>query len=211
MPFWRHQDEAWRSVESQETFMLDKVDALQDQGHIARTRQQELPATVGVIRMGAIRKLSFELSAGRAPSPIKPKEADLGNLQPRRFLRVPTHAIGVVRDRRRTPRACLCLPMRLVKIGDALEAVPVTLVTKNISSTGIYFLAPRVIEPGTAIELEVALVERPSGCGSVRLRTAAHIVRTEASAVPGWNGFAASFDDIDFQRDDKMPSRDRSH
>jgi hypothetical protein len=170
-----------------------------------------LPETVGVIKMGAIRKLSFELSANRISSPAEPRETELKDLQPRRFLRVPTHAVSVAKDRRRTPRACLSLPMRLVKIGDAVEPVPVTLVTKNISSTGIYFLAPRVIEPGTAIELEVALVERPLGRGSVRLRTAAHVVRTEASEVPGWNGFAASFDDIDFQRDDKVPPRYRSH
>ena len=120
-------------------------------------------------------------------------------------MRVPTHAIGVAEDRRRCPRACLCLPLQLTSIGGRAEALPVTLVTKNISSTGIYFLAPRVIEPGTAIELEVALVERPLGRGSVRLRTAAHVVRIDLGEVPGWNGFAASFDDIDFQRDDRIP------
>jgi hypothetical protein len=93
----------------------------------------------------------------------------------------------------------------LTSIGGCVEALPVTLVTKNISSTGIYFLAPRVIEPGTAIEMEVALVERPLGRGSVRLRTAAHVVRMDVCEVPGWSGFAASFDDIDFQRDDRIP------
>jgi hypothetical protein len=84
--------------------------------------------------------------------------------------------------------------------------VPVTLVTKNISSSGIYFLAPRHIEPGTAIELQVSLIERPLGRGSVRLKTAAHVVRIEVCGVPGWSGFAASFDDIDFDRDDLLPS-----
>jgi hypothetical protein len=161
--------------------------------------------------MGAIRKLSFGLSANATPSPIQPKETESEIAQPRRFIRVPTHAISVAEDRRSTPRACLSLPMRLVKIADAVEPTPVTLVTKNISATGIYFLAPRVIEPGTAIELEVALIERPLGRGSVQLRTAAHVVRTEASEIPGWNGFAASFDDIDFQRDDKIPPRYRCH
>ncbi|HEV2615814.1 MAG TPA: PilZ domain-containing protein [Candidatus Acidoferrales bacterium] len=126
-------------------------------------------------------------------------------------MRVPTHAIGVAEDRRRCPRACLCLPLQLTSIGGREEALPVTLVTKDISSTGIYFLAPRVIDPGTAIELEVALIERPLGRGSVRLRTAAHVVRIDACEVPGWNGFAASFDDIDFQRDDRIPLAADTH
>ncbi|MGH9710365.1 MAG: PilZ domain-containing protein, partial [Candidatus Acidiferrales bacterium] len=149
--------------------------------------------------MGAISNLKRQLSSGLVPSP---EEITREIPQPRKFLRVPTHAVSVAEDRRRCPRACLCLPLQLTSIGGCIEALPVTLVTKNISSTGIYFLAPRVIDPGTAIELEVALVERPHGCGRVRLRTAAHVVRIDACEVPGWSGFAASFDDIDFQRDD---------
>ena len=161
--------------------------------------------------MGAIRKLSVVLSASRTLRSTEPSDENLESLQPRRFIRVPTHAVGVAQERRRTPRAWLSLPLRLTRIGDVAESIPVTLVTKNISSTGIYFLAPRVIEPGTAIELEVALVERPLGCGSVHLKTAAHVVRAEESEIPGWNGYAASFDDFDFQRDDTIPQRFRSH
>ena len=71
---------------------------------------------------------------------------------PRRFTRVPTHAIGVAQERRRSPRASLCLPLRLTRVGDSPEAIPVTLVTRNISSSGVYFLAPRELAPGTAIE-----------------------------------------------------------
>ncbi|HVA17044.1 MAG TPA: hypothetical protein VMV59_04945, partial [Candidatus Dormibacteraeota bacterium] len=107
--------------------------------------------------MGAISNLKQQLSSGLVPSPAE----KIHEVPPaRKFMRVPTHAIGVAEDRRRCPRACLCLPLQLTSIGGRAEALPVTLVTKNISSTGIYFLAPRVIEPGTAIELEVALVER---------------------------------------------------
>lgn len=161
--------------------------------------------------MGAIRKLSVMLSANQALPASTPNDDNFESLQPRRFIRVPTHAVGVAQERRRTPRACLSLPMRLTRIGDLVEPIPVTLVTKNISSTGIYFLAPRVIDPGTAIEFEVALVERPLGCGSVQLKTAAHVVRAEGCEVPGWYAYAASFDDIDFQRDDTVPQRFRSH
>jgi hypothetical protein len=130
-----------------------------------------------------------------------------GKPGPRRFLRVPTHAIGVPDERRRYPRASLALPLRLTRIGDAVEPIPVTLVTRNISSSGVYFLAPRDIELGTAIELEVALVERPLGFGCVQMCTAAHIVRAEDTEMPGWRGYAASFDDFALKRDDPLPAR----
>jgi hypothetical protein len=126
---------------------------------------------------------------------------------PRRFARVPTHTVGVADERRRYPRARLSLPLRLTRIGDIVEPVPVTLVTRNISSSGVYFLAPRDIEPGTAIELEVALVEKPFGLGGVQMCTAAHVVRAEECETPGWRGYAASFDDFDLKRDDVIPIR----
>src|SRR5271168_914037 len=132
-----------------------------------------------------------------------------GKPGPRRFARVPTHAVGVVEDRRRAPRAALSLPLRLLRIANEAEPFPVTLVTRNISSSGIYFLAPRIISPGTAIELEVALVERPIGCGSVQMLTAAHIIRTDETGTPGWHGYAASFDDFALRRDDVVPMRYR--
>lgn len=130
-----------------------------------------------------------------------------GKPGPRRFARVPTHAIGVPDERRRYPRASLSLPLRLTRIGDKTEPFPVTLVTRNISSSGIYFLAPREMEAGTAIELEVALVDRPLGCGRVQMCTAAHIVRCDETDMPGWKAYAASFDDFALQRDDSLPKR----
>lgn len=130
-----------------------------------------------------------------------------GKPGPRRFARVPTHAIGVADERRRYPRASLSLPLRLTRIGDKPEPLPVTLVTRNISSSGIYFLAPREMEAGMAIELEVALVDRPLGCGRVQMCTAAHIVRCEETDMPGWKAYAASFDDFALQRDDSLPRR----
>jgi hypothetical protein len=157
----------------------------------------------------------------RRPSVVAPRrevesrtesvKAISGKPGPRRFTLVPTHAIGVPDERRRYPRASLALPLRLTRIGNAVEAVPVTLVTRNISSSGVYFLAPRQIELGTAIELEVALVERPLGFGSVQMCTAAHIVRAEDAEMPGWRGYAATFDDFALQRDDPLPPRYRSH
>lgn len=129
---------------------------------------------------------------------------------PRRFTRVPTHAVGVAHERRRYPRASLCLPLRLTRIAGVAEPIPVTLVTRNISSSGVYFLAPRDLKPGTAIELEVALVERPLGFGRVEMCTAAHIVRAEETDTPGWRGYAASFDDFALKHDDVIPLRYRT-
>lgn len=101
--------------------------------------------------------------------------------------------------------------MRLTRVGEAMEPIPVTLVTRNISSSGVYFLAPREIAPGTAIELEVALVDRPLGYGRVQMCTAAHIVRSEDTEMPGWKGYAASFDDFALERDDSLPQRYRGY
>jgi hypothetical protein len=130
-----------------------------------------------------------------------------GKPGPRCFSRVPTHTVGVADERRRYPRASLALPLRLTRIGDTIEPIPVTLVTRNISSSGVAFLAPREIEPGMAIELEVALVDRPLGFGRVQMCTAAHIVRSEDTEVPGWRAYAASFDDFALERDDSLPQR----
>jgi hypothetical protein len=140
-------------------------------------------------------------------SRTEPLRIASGKPGPLRFARVPTHAVGVARERRSSPRAYLSLPLRLTRVGDMAEPMPVTLVTRNISSSGIYFLAPREFEPGTAIELEVALVERPMGMGTVQMCTAAHIVRAEASDTPGWRGYAATFDDFALRRDDILPRR----
>jgi hypothetical protein len=127
--------------------------------------------------------------------------------KPRLFDRVPTHSFGMAPERRFHPRAALRLPLRLTEVDHVVEPVPITLLTKNISSSGVYFLAPKKIEPGTAIEMEVGLVERPLGRGGVRMRTVAHVVRADNASEPGWHAMAARFDDIAFQRDEALPPR----
>ena len=162
--------------------------------------------------MGAARDPKEQPFAGFAGSEQE-RQKEAGRLieivRPVKFGRIPTHAIGVARERRRHPRAALSLPLRLIRIADRPEALPISLVTRNISSSGVYFLAPRRIEPGTAITLEVALVDRPLGHGSVRMCTAAHVVRAEPADLTGWHGLAASFDDFDFERDEHLPLRFR--
>jgi hypothetical protein len=128
-------------------------------------------------------------------------------VRPRRIFLVPTHAVGLAYERRVSPRAALHLPLRLIAVDGHAERFPITLVTKNISSTGVFFLAPCDMPRGAAIEMEVGLLGRPLGPGRVQMKTAAHIVRIEDADTPGWRGYAATFDDIAFQRDDSVPPR----
>ena len=127
--------------------------------------------------------------------------------QPRRFARVPTHAVGVFPEHREYPRATLNLPLRLRSAAGAPEDHPVTLVTRDISSTGVYFLCPKQLAAGTPIEIEIVLVSKPLGLGNVVMVTKAHVSRMEAVATPGWYGVAAAFDDVEFDRDDGLPTR----
>jgi hypothetical protein len=43
------------------------------------------------------------------------------------------------------------------------------------------------------------------------LVTKAHVRRIEAASVPGWYGVAAAFDDVEFDRDDGLPTRFLKH
>src|SRR5262249_18845650 len=140
---------------------------------------------------------------------VEPAEAPkrLELVRPHRVFLVPTHAVGLAYERRNSPRAILNLPLRLIMINGQAQPLPITLVTKNISSSGVVFLAPWEIENGAGIEMEVGILGRPLGRGSVQMRTAAHVVRVEECNTPGWKGYAATFDDIDFKRDDAMPAR----
>ena len=100
--------------------------------------------------------------------------------QPHRFARVPTHAVSVHRDRehREHPRASLKLPLRLRSVDGIAEPFPVTLVTRNISSTGVFFLCPRSLALGTTVELEIVLVSKPMGRGNVVMVSLARVMTT---------------------------------
>ena len=151
-------------------------------------------------------KKAHEFDARRGAQRATPAWLSLVS-PPRAFSRVPTHAVGVAHDRRTHARAALNLPLRLTQVAGRIEPTPLTLLTQNISTTGVLFLSPKHIEPGTPIELEVGLVNRPLGHGSVRMATAARVVRVDVAATPGWHGVAAAFDDIAFDRDEPVPSR----
>ena len=154
------------------------------------------------------------VSAGAAAEPVSaPKAPALRVLpllrapQPRRFVRVPTHAVGVHLEQRECPRASLRLPLKLRSVNGRLEEFPVTLVTRDISSSGVFFLCPKSLAMDTEIELDIVLVSRPLGYGNVVVSSKARIRRVEPANMPGWFGVAASFDDFAFDRDDHIPGR----
>jgi PilZ domain len=159
-------------------------------------------------------------SAGlTARSPIFPEQQDrpcipalrvmplLRTPQPRQFVRVPTHAVGVHDEHRESPRALLRLPLQLRSVAGLPEQYPITLVTRDISSSGVYFLCPKTLEVGTRIELDIVLVSRPLGYGNVVVSSKARVCRVESANMPGWHGVAACFEDFAFDRDDHIPNR----
>jgi hypothetical protein len=126
--------------------------------------------------------------------------------KPKGIARVPTHAVRPVEERRAYTRAKLSLPLRLMRVAGQRSPNGRMLRTTNISSSGVLFLSPLLIEPGTPVEIEVCLVDRPFGRGSVRMVTEAHVVRAEIASRAGWHALAVSFDDITFQRDEPLPA-----
>jgi len=131
----------------------------------------------------------------------------LRSRQPRGFVRVPTYAVGVYIEQRESPRASLKLPLKLRSVAGALEEFQVSLVTRDISASGVYFLCPKPLEAGTEIELDIVLVSRPLGYGNVVVSSKACVQRIELANMPGWFGIAASFSDFAFDRDDHIPNR----
>jgi len=154
----------------------------------------------------AIKELSTRAATSVADPPSWTTRA-----KPKGMARVPTHAVRPPEERRAYARAKLSLPLRVKRIAGQRERSAEPLRTANISSSGVLFLCPQHIEPGTPIELEVCLVDRPFGRGTVRMKTEAHIVRAEPAARRGWHTLAATFDDITFQREEPLPSRFQRH
>jgi hypothetical protein len=131
--------------------------------------------------------------------------------KPKGIARVPTHAVRPVEERRTYTRAKLSLALRVKRIAGQARRPSRLLRTANISSSGVLFLCPHRIEPGTPLELEVCLVDRPLGQGTVKMRTEAHVVRTEPASRSGWHTLAACFDEITFHREELVPSRFLKH
>jgi len=150
----------------------------------------------------AVKELPARLASSMAEAPSWTTRA-----KPKGIARVPTHAVRPPEERRAYARAKLSLPLRVKRVAGQREHDTQPLHTSNISSSGVLFLSPNRIEPGTPIAIEVCLVDRPLGRGTVKMTTEAHVVRAEPAPRAGWHFLAATFDDISFQREEALPSR----
>ena len=153
---------------------------------------------------------SKKLSASSAASVVEAPSWTT-RAKPKGIARVPTHAVRPVEERRTYSRAKLSLPLQLKRIAGQRGHGLAPMRTTNISSSGVLFLCPQHIEPGTPVELEVRLVDRPIGRGSVKMMTEAHVVRTEPASRTGWHSVAACFDDITFHREEPIASHFHKH
>ena len=173
-------------------------------------RTARIPKILGQSNLSRGDTATIELPAFSATSVADPPSWTT-RAKPKGIARVPTHSVRPIEERRLYARAKLSLPLRVRRIAGQRERMGEPLRTTNISSSGVLFLCPQRIEPGTPIEIEVCLVDRPFGRGTVRMRTEAHIVRAEPASRPGWHSLAATFDDITFQREEPLPPRFRRH
>src|SRR6202047_704880 len=94
-------------------------------------------------------------------------------------------------ERRRYPRFITWLPIRLTAVAGTSEPEPVTLLTQNISKAGLCFPAPRRVEPGQAIEVEVTLEGFGLDGKDIHISGAGYVVRIEPGNKPGWYKLAA--------------------
>lgn len=169
---------------------------------IARNPKIMNQSDTGCGESAALEKISPRSAMAVVDAPPRTTRAT-----PTGIARVPTHTVRPVEERRAYTRAALSLPLRLKRVAGQTDKSRRILKTANLSSSGVLFLCPQWIAPGTPVEIEVLLVDRPLGRGSVRMIAEAQVVRADPALKPGWHFVAVNFDDIRFQRDEPLPSR----
>ena len=113
----------------------------------------------------------------------------------------------LVNDRRLNPRLPLQLPICVCRVTGNARSESAPLISRDISTMGVYFESPQQMEKGASVELDVALVDRPLDRGCVRLSTRGQVVRVGSAETPGWHGLAVRFDELSFHYDDKSLPR----
>jgi hypothetical protein len=103
-----------------------------------------------------------------------------------------------VKEQRRSQRFQLALPMTLVR-GSQGEVSKMA-ETRNVSSTGVYFLVGESIEPGTLLEFIITLPEEISMAGPVRLLCKGKVTRVEPQEEARL-GVAATIERYEFLRE----------
>src|ERR1700691_2835982 len=96
-------------------------------------------------------------------------------------------------ERRRYKRITVFLPLRLIAVAGRVEPAPVPLMTLNISKAGVCFPAPRRIDPGEFIEVEVTLMGLGPDREDVHISNVGRVVRVEAAKKHGWHKLAIAF------------------
>lgn len=145
---------------------------------------QSLPLRTGDTGLTYASRLQAEVLRARGMRPARHLELELFD------------------NRRVYPRLPLQFPVRIKRVAGQTAESSEPLLTQNISSTGVYFLAPVRVEPETPIELEIGLTDRPRGRERLKMHATAHVVRVVPASQPGWHGLAVTFDEITFERDD---------
>jgi hypothetical protein len=87
------------------------------------------------------------------------------------------------------------MPFRLWLPAGKDDSAGATFLTKDISKSGLCFLAPRRVEPGAFIRVEVTLAGYGPGGNDIDISGAGYIVRAESSDKTGWHRLAAAFDE----------------
>src|SRR6266852_2199105 len=138
------------------------------QGRLMRTARDQKPMDQPNPSRGitAINELSARSATSVADPPSWTTRA-----KPKGIARVPTHSVRPPEERRTYARAKLSLPLRVKRVAGQRERLGEPLRTTNISSSGVFFLCPQRIAPGTPLEMEVFLVDRPFGRGNVKMKT----------------------------------------
>ena len=103
-----------------------------------------------------------------------------------------------VKEQRRSQRFQLALPMALVQgsQGEARRAGE----TRNVSSTGVYFVVNDRMEPGALLQFIITLPEEISMVGPVRLLCKGKVMRVEPHEG-ALLGVAATIERYEFLRD----------
>lgn len=95
-------------------------------------------------------------------------------------------------EHRRHQRFEMRLPFEIIRPG----AARVTGETRNVSSTGVLFMAPEQVHVGEAIEYMITFPRAPGARALVRLRCVGKVLREDAGS-----GFAATLERYEFLRE----------
>jgi hypothetical protein len=95
-------------------------------------------------------------------------------------------------EHRRHQRFEMRLPLEIIRQGTARVMGE----TRNVSSTGVLFMAPEHVQVGDAIEYLITFPRAPGARAQVRLRCVGKVLREDAAS-----GFAATLERYEFVRE----------